>query len=191
MSMSMLRDLHMNRVNVCEKAIIDCLFANSPLLERLCLISSPGLRKLNVTVPEASNLKCLEIYECDKLRVLHIITANLKHLVIAKNMRLKRIEICAPSLVSFGYSGPLEDISEAFTADVGVCGRLSHLALELLNSQLRSDPEAEYMDPDIVTYSFHKLLDQFPVVKRLSLGMQCDMFELGGGGVSILFLLTI
>lgn len=84
---------------------IECLMSNSPFLERICLIESQNLYRLEFSASDASNLKCLEIRECDYLESFIISAPNLESLLIINNWNLNAVKIFAPILNSFIFRG--------------------------------------------------------------------------------------
>ncbi|KAF3438148.1 hypothetical protein FNV43_RR20904 [Rhamnella rubrinervis] len=82
-------------VDVVDKAI-ECLFSNSPLIERLCLRYSQKLHKLEVA--DAPSLKYLEIVYCDHLQHFHISAPNLNTIRLFVRSGLVRLNLYAPSL---------------------------------------------------------------------------------------------
>ncbi|KAF3438147.1 hypothetical protein FNV43_RR20903 [Rhamnella rubrinervis] len=67
-------------VNVVDKAI-ECLFSNSPFIERFCLHYSQKLHKLEVA--DAPNLKYLELIFCDNLEHFQISAPNLNAIMLS------------------------------------------------------------------------------------------------------------
>ncbi|KAF3437394.1 hypothetical protein FNV43_RR20147 [Rhamnella rubrinervis] len=90
-----LKDLYLSGVNVVDKAI-ECLFSNSPFIERFCLNYSQKLHK--VEVADAPNLKYLEIIFCDHLQHLHISAPNLNTIILSVRGCLVHLNLYAPSL---------------------------------------------------------------------------------------------
>lgn len=84
-------DLYLKGVDV-DNNVLEGLFSNSPLIERLCVIGSLNLNNLKL---EAPNLKCLDTHRCNNLNHLSISAPN-----------LKTVDISAPNLNSLKvYAG--------------------------------------------------------------------------------------
>ncbi|KAF3438807.1 hypothetical protein FNV43_RR21572 [Rhamnella rubrinervis] len=74
------QDLYLRGVNVVDKAI-ECLFSNSPFIERFCLHYSQKLRKLEIA--DAPNLKYFELIFCDHLEHFQISAPNLNAIMLS------------------------------------------------------------------------------------------------------------
>ncbi|KAF3437929.1 hypothetical protein FNV43_RR20685 [Rhamnella rubrinervis] len=91
-----LTDLYLRGVDVDDEAM-ECLISNSPFIERLHVIDSQKLHKLEAADP-ASNLKYLELRHCENLRHLVISAPNLDIIKLFMSHRLTVVNISAPIL---------------------------------------------------------------------------------------------
>ncbi|KAH7533077.1 hypothetical protein FEM48_Zijuj04G0092900 [Ziziphus jujuba var. spinosa] len=94
LSMFWLKDLSMKSLDVGDKDI-ECIFTNSPNLERLCVDNSDILEKFEVAC--APNLKYLTISFCENLKHLHISNPN-------HNIMISCGEYCWPKKVKLSSS---------------------------------------------------------------------------------------
>ncbi|KAF3437418.1 hypothetical protein FNV43_RR20171 [Rhamnella rubrinervis] len=90
-----LKDLYLRGVNVVDK-VIECLFSNSPFIERFCLHYSQKLHKLEIA--DAPNLKFLELIFCDHLEHFQISAPNLNAIMLSVRGCPVHLNLYAPSL---------------------------------------------------------------------------------------------
>ncbi|KAF3437424.1 hypothetical protein FNV43_RR20177 [Rhamnella rubrinervis] len=87
-----LKDLYLRGVNVVDK-VIECLFSNSPFIERFCLHYSQKLHKLEIA--DAPNLKLIF---CDHLEHFQISAPNLNAIMLSVRGCPVHLNLYAPSL---------------------------------------------------------------------------------------------
>lgn len=126
--MHWLRDLHTRRIQVSEE-VIHRLFSTSPFLERLSLIDSPYLDKLEIDSSSAPNLKFLLLKCCKNLQHLRISTPILNSMRIGRFPLLRHFLLSVPNLSNATLS--LREGSKLIEYYLHLLGQLKTLSLIL------------------------------------------------------------